>query len=207
VSGPLARVVLLSGPSGSGKSHIAARSGLPVFQLDDFYLDVDDPSLPISAELGIPDWDDPRSWNADAAIAALERLCRDGRATVPTYDMSRSVAVGERVLELGGARAVVAEGIFAASINEELSARGLLADCVLLHRPAWRNFVQRLVRDIRDHREPVPVLWRRGRLLMADEPRIVAEAIGHGCRPVTPGELSTMLAGLAAPQPTGANGP
>lgn len=31
------RVVLLAGPSGSGKSHLAERSGLPVLRLDDFY--------------------------------------------------------------------------------------------------------------------------------------------------------------------------
>lgn len=33
---PPARVVLLAGPSGSGKSYVARRSGLPVLALDDF---------------------------------------------------------------------------------------------------------------------------------------------------------------------------
>ncbi|MEV5267167.1 uridine kinase, partial [Streptomyces werraensis] len=37
-----ARVVLLCGPSGSGKSLVSARSGLPVLRLDDFYKEGDD---------------------------------------------------------------------------------------------------------------------------------------------------------------------
>jgi hypothetical protein len=37
------RVVLLSGPSGSGTSLLAAGSGLPVPRLDDFYKEGDDP--------------------------------------------------------------------------------------------------------------------------------------------------------------------
>lgn len=70
-----AKVVLLAGPSGSGKSHIAGRSGLPVFRLDDFYKDADDPTLPLSVELGIPDWDDVGAWHLDRAVAALATLC------------------------------------------------------------------------------------------------------------------------------------
>ena len=42
-----ALVVLLGGPSGSGKSSLAARTGLPVLHLDDFYRAGDDPSLPL----------------------------------------------------------------------------------------------------------------------------------------------------------------
>ena len=89
-----ARVVLLCGPSGSGKTHIAARSGLPVFRLDDFYKDGDDPSVPLSAELGIPDWDDVGTWHAGRAVDALVTLCDDGRVEVPTYDIGLSRAVG-----------------------------------------------------------------------------------------------------------------
>ena len=72
-----ARVVLLCGPSGSGKTRIATHSGLPVFRLDDFYKDGDDPSMPYSYELGIPDWDDVGTWHADRAVNALVAICHE----------------------------------------------------------------------------------------------------------------------------------
>jgi len=186
----------------AGKSHLAARSGLPVFRLDDFYRDADDPALPISEELGIPDWDDPRSWKADDAIAALQQLCRDGRTRVPAYDISLSAAVGEYDVELGGAPAVIAEGVFAAVIVDELRDRGLLADAVVLHRPPWQNFVRRLARDLKERRKPPHVLWQRGRILMAAEPGIVEAATSHGCRPVQAPELRTLLDGLRTAAPS-----
>ena len=46
------RVVLLCGPSGSGKSLLAALSGLPVLRLDDFYKEAGDPTLPLVIERG-----------------------------------------------------------------------------------------------------------------------------------------------------------
>lgn len=186
-------MVLLCGPSGSGKTHIAARSGLPVFRLDDFYRDGDDPALPISAELGIPDWDDPRSWRADDAVAALDALCREGRTTVPTYDISLSATTGEAQMELGGAPAVVAEGVFAAEIVEHLRDRGLLADAVVLHRAPWKNFVRRFARDLAERRKPPATLWRRGRILMGVERDVVQSACDRGCRAVEAAELAALL--------------
>lgn len=40
------RVIVLAGPSGSGKSRLAERLGLRTLRLDDFYRDGDDPALP-----------------------------------------------------------------------------------------------------------------------------------------------------------------
>ncbi|MFD5699159.1 uridine kinase, partial [Streptomyces lasiicapitis] len=77
------RVVLLAGPSGSGKSSFAARTGLPVLCLDDFYKEGTDPSLPQVAGTSDIDWDSPLSWDADVALAAIGELCRTGRPPGP----------------------------------------------------------------------------------------------------------------------------
>jgi uridine kinase len=97
-------VVLLCGPSGSGKTHIAVGSGLPVFRLDDFYKDGDDPTLPFSDELGIVDWDDVRAWHADRAVEALAVLCHDGEVDVPMYDIGASRATGGSTFSRGTPR-------------------------------------------------------------------------------------------------------
>jgi uridine kinase len=188
-----ARVVLLAGPSGSGKSHIAARSGLPVFRLDDFYKDLDDPTLPLSAELGIPDWDDVRAWHADRAVAALAEACATGSVQVPTYDIGLSRCTGWTGFLCDGGAAIVAEGVFAPDIVQACRDAGLLADAVVLVRAPWKNFVRRLARDLREHRKPPRTLWQRGRLLMAAETAVVARATALGCRPVSAGELTTLL--------------
>ena len=62
-NGPVhAQVIVLAGPSGSGKSRLAERIGLPVLRLDDFYKSAGDPTLPLiteGANAGIVDWDVP----------------------------------------------------------------------------------------------------------------------------------------------------
>ena len=76
-----AQVIVLAGPSGAGKTHLAERLGLPVLRLDDFYKNGDDPTLPridLAGGEPIVDWDHPDSWNSDAAVAAVEELCRTG---------------------------------------------------------------------------------------------------------------------------------
>ncbi|HET7901225.1 MAG TPA: uridine kinase [Candidatus Nanopelagicales bacterium] len=197
-----ARVVLLAGPSGSGKSHLAARSGLPVFRLDDFYKDADDPTLPLSTELGIADWDHVDAWHRDRAVAALTEVCSSGSTEVPTYDISLSRATGTSVFRCGGAPAVVAEGVFAAEIVDACRDAGMLADAVVLLRAPWTNFVRRLARDLAEHRKPPLTLVRRGRLLMHQEGSVVAAATGKGCRPVTARELDALLRALASTSPT-----
>ena len=67
---PLAtQVVLLAGPSGSGKNHLAEQSGLPLLDLDDFYRDGDDPTSPAPPDSGIVDWDDSASCAGYAATS------------------------------------------------------------------------------------------------------------------------------------------
>jgi uridine kinase len=175
--------VLLAGPSGSGKSHLAARSGLPLLDLDDFYKNGDDPSAPRHPTLGIVDWDDAGSWDAQAALAAIATLCAHGRADVPIYDIARDGRVGTRTLDLGATPAFVGTGIFAAELVGELRERGLLADAVVVRRSRVKNFLRRLRRDLAEHRKPPWTLARRGFALLRVEPEVVARQIALGCRP------------------------
>ncbi len=178
---PAALVVLLTGPSGTGKSSLAARTGLPVLCLDDFYKAGDDPTLPTLPDGG-PDWDSPGSWDANAAVAAIETLARGGAAEVPVYDIATSAVAGHTRFGPLTAPAFVAEGIFAADIVTRCRELGVLGDALCLRsRPAvtaWRRFR----RDLREARKPVPYLVRRGWRLMREQERIVARqtALGAG---------------------------
>ena len=97
-----ARLVLLAGPSGSGKSRLVNAVRCPRVNLDDFYRDEDDPANPRTTttvgadEAPAVDWDDVGSWDAAAALAALVALCETGTAEVPTYDISTSRRTGTR---------------------------------------------------------------------------------------------------------------
>ncbi len=184
-----ARVIVLAGPSGSGKSHLAERLGLPVLRLDDFYKEGDDPTLPRLELAGgepIVDWDHPGSWNAAAAVAAIEELCRTGRTDAPVYDLATSATTGHRVVELGGSAYFLAEGIFAQEVVRECRTRGLVAEAVCVTQRPVVTFVRRLSRDLREHRKPPLVLLRRGLHLLRSQRTVVRRAEQSGCRVLAP---------------------
>jgi uridine kinase len=184
-----AQVIVLAGPSGSGKSHLADRLGLPVLRLDDFYKDGDDATLPHLDLAGgdpIVDWDHPGSWNAEAAVSAVEELCRTGRTDVPVYDLATSARTGHRVLDLAGSAHFVAEGIFAQEIVADCRRRDLVADALCVTQHPLVTFARRLSRDLREHRKPPYYLVRRGLHLLAAQRAVVSHAERLGCRVVTP---------------------
>jgi uridine kinase len=180
-----ARVVLLAGPSGTGKSHLAELVGLPVVRLDDFYRDGDDEAMPRSP-LGIVDWDHPGSWDADRAVTALETLCTRGSADVPVYDISVDATVGHRPVSTQGSPLVIAEGIFADQLVAALRERNLLAAAICVRHHRLVTFVRRFQRDLREHRKPPFTLLRRGLLLLRDDPRVVRRCLDAGCEPLGP---------------------
>ena len=194
-----ARVVVLAGPSGAGKSRLAARlhaaHGWPVVRLDDFYRDGDDPELP-TRNLGgttIVDWDDPGSWNAAAAVRALEDLVAAGTTEVPVYDIARSAAAGTAIITTPPGSLVVAEGIFAAEIIGALADAGILHSAWCVRHPRWVTFGRRLVRDLAERRKPPLVLVRRGVALTRAEPDVVARMERLGATCAGPAEVERRL--------------
>lgn len=178
-----ARVILVSGPSGSGKSrlarHLKATRSWPIVELDNFYREGTDPDVPMSP-LGIPDWDNAASWNAPAATKALHTLCTDGFVTLPRYDISISRRCGSQAVETKGADIVIAEGIFAAHLISALRSQGALADAWCIRDYPWLTFAKRFIRDIQQRRKPIRTLWRRGHQLRRAEPGIVNDQIAMG---------------------------
>lgn len=197
-----ARVVLLCGPSGSGKSLVAALCGLPVLRLDDFYKEGDDPTLPLVDGSADIDWDHPLSWDADVAVAAITRLCATGSTPVPVYDLSRSARTGEDTLDIGRTPLFVAEGIFAAEIVERCRELGLLADALCLTRGPLTTFRRRFLRDLKEGRKSVPFLLRRGWRLMRTERTIVTRQVSLGAHPCGRDEALSRLAAAGAERET-----
>ncbi|WUB90665.1 uridine kinase [Streptomyces sp. NBC_00566] len=194
--------MLLSGPSGSGKSLVAALSGLPVLRLDDFYKEGDDPTLPLVDGSSDIDWDHPLSWDADVALAAIARLCASGSTPVPVYDIALSARTGEDTLSIGRTPLFIAEGIFAAEIVERCRELGVLADALCLTRGPVTTFRRRFLRDLKEGRKSVPFLLRRGWRLLRAERSIVTRQVSLGAHPCGRDEALSRMAAAAAGRQT-----
>ena len=186
------RLVLIAGPSGSGKSRLAHVTGCPALRLDDFYFDADHPDMPRSP-IGIIDWDDPRSWNAGAAVAALAELVANGQVEVPAYSISESRRVGSHLLSLAGASCLTAEGIFAIDFLAVCRTAGLATEAIYIDRPGAVVFWLRLRRDLAKKRKPPMILLRRGLALWRAQPALRRKAIDAGFTPMSMRQAVTHL--------------
>ena len=178
------RLVLIAGPSGSGKSRLAHVTGCPALRLDDFYFDADHPDMPRSP-IGIIDWDDPRSWDADNALSALTALVAHGEVEVPAYSISESRRVGSHLLNLDGASCLTAEGIFAIDFLEVCRKAGLATEAIYIDRPGPVVFWLRLRRDLSKKRKPPLILLRRGLALWRAQGSLKRKALAAGFTPMT----------------------
>ncbi len=202
-----AQVIVLAGPSGSGKSRLAERVGLPVLRLDDFYKNGGDATLPR----------DPRRARTPASSTGTTRT--PGCPTTPSRRWPRCAATagprcrsttsrttaapGTHTLDLRGGGLFVAEGIFAQEIVGACRDAGLLAAAYCVRQHPAVTFWRRLTRDLREHRKPPLVLVRRGLALLRDQRRVVEHAVALGCEPVSPEQAAAAISRLRRHQPTG----
>lgn len=187
-------VILLAGPSGSGKSRLTRLTGAPQLRLDDFYRADTDPDMPMVD--GRIDWDDARSWDAQAATIALDELLRTGRARVPVYSIQLNRATGEHEVDLTDSAVVVAEGIFAPDLLRCCRSKGVEVTPVWLDRSRHTNFSRRLRRDLKQHRKPPALLLRRGLQLWREEPAMRSRALELGFRPMAMAEAVALVHSL-----------
>jgi len=200
------RVILLTGPSGSGKTSLIRHVGARRLKLDDFYRDGDEPGMPLldgtfsgaegatrAEAMSDIDWDNPASWDADRAMAAILELCATGSTTVPVYSIRDNATVDYTTLDVDALPAYVAEGVFAAELIDRCREAGVLAEALVLRRPRLRTWWFRLRRDLAEHRKPLPVLLRRGLRLAREEPAKIAAWVAKGCRPVDRAECEAII--------------
>jgi uridine kinase len=178
-----ARVIVLAGPSGVGKSRLSAHAGLPILRLDDFYRSGDDPRLPRTEH--------------DEAVRSICALATTGRVVAPVYDIARNGPSGSHLVELDDRRLFLAEGIFAQEVVADCRTAGVLAAALCLRQHPFVTFWRRLARDLRERRKPPLVLVRRGWSLMRDQRRMIAAAAAAGCEVVSVAEAGERIDGLA----------
>ncbi|MGL5406542.1 MAG: uridine kinase family protein [Propionibacteriaceae bacterium] len=189
------QLILLAGPSGSGKSRLVEHSSVVGFRLDDFYRDADAPDLPQT--LGIVDWDDVRSWDLMGAADALAELLYSGSTHTPVYSISLSQRTGSQTMSCAADSLIIAEGIFAIELLAELQRREVAVTAIYLDRPRLLTFWLRLSRDLREHRKPPHVLIRRGLALLRHDPQLRQHAIAVGFSPLSMKAALTLVAKMS----------
>jgi uridine kinase len=193
---PAVPVILLGGASGSGKSYLAQHYGRPALQLDNFYRNIaEDQSDPMPrTAYGEIDWDDPGTWNCEAAVASVKQLLGTGETSVPKYSIEQSTSFGRIRVRLQAGGQVVAEGVFARTALAALRAAGVPVTAYYVDSPRLVTTLLRFARDVREHRKPIPFLIKRGFALYRADPAFRRAHLEAGFVPVPKRELKRLLA-------------
>ncbi len=197
MTSPAPQLVLIAGPSGSGKSRLIRGLELPCLRLDDYYFDADHPGMP-TTNLGITDWDDPASWDAAEALAGLRQLIETGEVQAPDYSISESRRVGTHTIRRGDAGCLSVEGIFAIEFAGHCRDAGLAVEPIFLDRPAALVYLLRLRRDLSHKRKPPWIAVRRGWALARAQAGLRRRALAAGFVPLSMRAAQTRVARLVA---------
>lgn len=157
-------VILLGGPSGSGKSYLASKYGNPHLPLDEYYRQISEDGHPVAfprTAYGEIDWDHSGTWNKEAALRAIDELLETGRTMVPNYSIATSSYNGHREIR-SDKGPIVAEGIFLYELLEPLRNKGINVQAYYVDEPALVTGIRRFVRDLAQRRKPVLFLLKRG---------------------------------------------
>lgn len=157
-------VILIGGPSGSGKSYLASKYGNPHLPLDEYYRQLSEDGNPVPfprTAYGEVDWDHSGTWNKEAALQAIDELLENGSTMVPNYSISTSSYDGHREIKLSDGP-IVAEGIFLYELLEPLRAKGINVQAYYVDEPALVTAIRRFIRDVAQRRKPILFLLKRG---------------------------------------------
>ncbi len=157
-------VILLGGPSGSGKSYLASKYGNPHLPLDEYYRQISEDGNPVAfprTAYGEIDWDHSGTWNKEAALRAIDELLDTGSTMVPNYSITTSSYNGHREIR-SDKGPIVAEGIFLYELLEPLRNKGINVQAYYVDEPALVTGIRRFVRDVAQRRKPVLFLLKRG---------------------------------------------
>lgn len=157
-------VILIGGPSGSGKSYLASKYGNPHLPLDEYYRQISEDGNPIAfprTAYGEIDWDHSGTWNKEAALKAIDELLENGSTMVPNYSIATSSYSGHREIRSSNGP-IVAEGIFLYELLEPLREKGINVQAYYVDEPALVTGIRRFVRDVAQRRKPILFLLKRG---------------------------------------------
>jgi len=182
------RVVLLAGPSSSGKTTTASRVRKAladrgvfahIISLDDYYRSKQEPDYPRTKD-GEPDLEAPEGLNIPLLSQHLEALDRGGEIVVPYFDFQIQEQVPEkyRSIRLHGHEVVIFEGIH--GLNPMLTGKNPEATRLFVSTASsvydndvevfdrvWMRVLRRIVRDYNFRAasaEETLGMWRNVRL-------------------------------------------